>query len=171
MTPAVRPVMRRLALGKAPWPWFLFGSVGTGKTCAALCLLDFAGGEYYTAGGWAETLNQARDGRLTGRVWSRTGPWGDSKPIEGMVWPENLWSIAARAPLFVLDEVGARKTITDHQYECVKRLIDDRHGKPLVMISNHDLQTIGELYGAPVADRLHAGTVTELSGPSRRGVK
>jgi hypothetical protein len=52
--PALRQSLRRLALGELPWPCFLHGPVGTGKTLAALCLLDHLveDGLYWTPGGW-----------------------------------------------------------------------------------------------------------------------
>lgn len=165
----VRKEMRRLAEGKSPWPWFVWGGVGVGKTCAALCLHDFAGGEFYTADEWAEMLNQARDGQLTLKVMGEgCGVWGEARPREMKVYPDALWRLAKSAPLFVIDELGARSQISDHQYCAVKRLLDLREGKPTVAISNLDLDEISRRYGEPVASRLAAGTVTHFDGNDRR---
>src|SRR5437868_6300640 len=44
----LRATINRLINGNEPWPLFLHGPAGTGKTAAALCLMDFAGGRYFT---------------------------------------------------------------------------------------------------------------------------
>jgi DNA replication protein DnaC len=146
--------------GEAPWPFFCHGPAGTGKTCAALCLLDHlaGGGEYHTAASLAELLAQAQQGRLT---WYREG-------YGGTVWPEKVWEGVRRECLVVLDELGAREKVSDHQYECVKRLLDERQGRPLVALSNLDLQALARVYDDRIASRLAAGTVLRLEGEDRR---
>lgn len=154
----LRQEIRKLVAGESPWPLLLDGKVGTGKTCAALCLLDYAGGEYYTVAGLCSTLIQSQQGRLE---WSHEGRGGT-------LWPEKLWAKLAAAPLVVLDELGCRDKPTDAHYEAVKTLIDERHGKPFVVISNLTLDRIEALYDDRVSSRLAAGTVFTLSGQDRR---
>src|SRR5436309_2297801 len=48
IAPGLRDAIRELVSGEAPWPLFLHGDVGAGKSCAALCVLDHAGGDYLT---------------------------------------------------------------------------------------------------------------------------
>lgn len=144
--------------GKLPWPLFLHGPAGTGKTCTGLCLLDFAGGEFYTVAGLCSTLIQAQQGRLE---WSHEGRGGN-------LWPEQVWDRIAKAPLLVLDDLGGRDKVTDAHYETVKTAIDERHGKPFVVTSNLSLKKISALYDERIFSRLSAGTVLHLEGQDRR---
>lgn len=79
----------------------------------------------------------------------------------------NLWSHLSEAPLVVLDEIGIRE-VKDIHYETVKRLLDDRESRPLVVISNHDLERVQELYDPRIASRLGAGSVVYLAGEDQR---
>jgi len=160
ITPTLRDALGLLVRGDAPWPLFVHGAVGTGKSCAALCLLDHTSGHYHTALGLAELLARSQQGRYTETELS-------SRETR-VIWPELVWSWLSGTPLVVLDELGSRGHVTDHQYETVKRLIDCRHGKPLVCLSNLCLEELASLYDARVADRLAAGTKVHLTGPSRR---
>jgi DNA polymerase III delta prime subunit len=143
--------------GESPWPLVLSGPAGTGKTCAALCLLDYAGGRYWTAGGLCDVLIRAQAGRLQ---WSNGG-------YGGTHWPEDVWKWVAGAPLVVVDEIGSRSP-SDFAYETVKRVLDEREGRPLVVISNLTLESLTRLYDDRVASRLAGGTVVEVGGSDRR---
>ena len=157
--PSLRTIIRSLVSGVLPWPLFLHGPVGTGKTCAALCLLDRAKGIYQTVGQLCDQVNLARSGRL------------ESPTIEGrggLVFPERLWVIVSRAPLMVLDELGLRSSVSDAHYEAVKECVDHRLGKPFVVISNLPLAEITRIYDDRIFSRLASGTVFELGGPDRR---
>lgn len=144
--------------GKSPWPLVLTGPPGTGKTCAALCLLDHAGGEYFTAGGLCEVLIASQQGRLTWHHEARGGT----------LWPELWWERLRREPLVVLDEVGTRERVSDHHYDAVKRMLDERHRRPLVVCSNLGLNQIARVYDDRLASRLAEGTVVEVVGSDRR---
>jgi DNA replication protein DnaC len=156
--PALRQTIRALVAGESPWPLFLCGAPGTGKTCAALCLLDHAGGEYLTVSGLCSKLIQAQQGRLE---WSKEGRGGT-------LWPEHVWNQIGAAPLVVLDEMGCRDKVSDAHYEAVKQVIDDRYCKPLVVISNLALAEVSKVYDDRVFSRLAAGTVVEVAGDDRR---
>lgn len=154
----LRREIRGCVNGDAPWPLVAVGSAGTGKTCAGLCLVDFAGGEYHTANGLCALLIQSQQGRLD-YVFEGRG---------GTLWPEKLWQRIAGAALVVLDELGGRDRVSDHHYETVKTLVDIRHGKPLMVSSNLGLAEIEALYDDRIASRLSAGTVVRLDGKDRR---
>jgi len=159
IAPPLRQAIRECVAGAAPWPLFVGGPCGTGKTCAALALLDHVpGGQYHTAGGLCELLVRAQQGRLESYHEGRGGT----------VWPEHLWRGLAKAPLVVLDELGGRERVSDHHYDAVKRLLDERHGLPLVLLSNHDLAALARLYDDRIASRIGGGTVAALGGPDRR---
>src|SRR5262249_12878111 len=79
-----------------------------------------------------------------------------------------LWERIANAPLIVLDEIGSKERVSDHHYETVKGVLDKRHGRPLICISNLNLDEIKNVYDDRIASRLAAGTVFELLGEDRR---
>lgn len=147
-----------VASGESPWPLVLIGKPGTGKTCAALCMLDYAGGQYYTVASLCSLLIQSQQGRLE---WSHEGRGGT-------LWPEQFWTRLAREPLVVLDELGCRAQVSDAQYEAVKNVIEERHARPLVVISNLAVSDLARVYDDRIASRLAAGTVFEVEGEDRR---
>ena len=155
--PPLRTAIRSAVSGESAWPLVLTGTAGTGKTCAALCLLDYAGGRYWTAASLCDVLIRAQAGRL---LWNNGG-------YGGTHWPEDVWGWVGKAPLVVLDEIGARSP-SDFAYETIKRVLDEREGKPLVVISNLTLEALAKLYDDRVSSRLAAGTVIEVAGPDRR---
>ena len=159
---SLRNNMRAVAKAQAPWPLFIHGPVGTGKTCAALCLLDhcIGGGEYFTEIGLWKRLLFAETGRLV-----QSGEFGQ---VDSVLWPETIWRSLRRTWLVVLDEVGSRGQVSDALYDCTKEVLEVRLNKPLIMISNFGLERIAEIYDDRIASRLAAGTVVEVKGKDRR---
>ena len=139
-----RSAIRRCVAGASPWPLVFWGRPGSGKTCAALCLLDSVGGltVYRTLGDACDELIQAMNGELT---------WGEYKAS-----PKAWWEKWETARLAVLDELAIKDKTSDHEYQTVKRAIDLRYGKPLVLISNH---SPGTIYDERISSRMQAGTV------------
>lgn len=154
----IRATFRELISGHNPWPLLMHGQAGTGKTCALLCLLDYAGGEYHTVSGLCSLMNRAALGRVE---WYREGRGGT-------LWPEMIWERIAKQPLIVLDEIGCRSNVSDAHYEVVKEMIDIRQRKPFAVISNLAPDILGKLYDDRILSRLSSGTVIELAGPDRR---
>ena len=108
----VRDAIRRCWAGESDWPLVLSGDAGSGKTCAALCMIDHYGGMYWMAGQWVGRIRDAMMGRAT---WS-----------SGYAATElELWRQWSGARLCVLDELGSRSKVSDHHYETIKRCIDD----------------------------------------------
>jgi hypothetical protein len=157
----IRDKMRGLIAGELPWPLFMTGPAGTGKTCAALCLLDFAGGIYRTVPGLCSELIQSQQGRLD--YWEE-----QYLPNGGKIWPEEFWRRISRVPLVVLDEIGTRKIVSDAHYEAVKEGIDRRQGRPFVAISNMTKIALTETYDDRIFSRLNCGTVIDFSGMADR---
>jgi DNA replication protein DnaC len=141
--------------GESPWPLVVIGPPGTGKTCAALCLLDYGGGVYFQAPVLAHEVVRAGHGQIH---------YPSGHPIS----PTQLWRHWRETHLFVLDEVGANSKVSDWHYEQVKRVLDEREGRPTVVLSNEPLPELTALYDDRVASRLAAGTVVQLEGGDRR---
>ena len=70
--------------------------------------------------------------------------------------------------LCVIDEIGAREKVSDHQYETLKTAIDRRQGQPLVLISNVSPPELSRVFDDRIASRCGAGTVVEVIGPDQR---
>lgn len=162
---AVRPLVQ----GKEPWPLFLHGPAGVGKTYAALCMLDhldrerlgqgdWIGGEYYLFASLCSDLIAANLGTLT---WSHEGRGGDTTPTM-------IWKWVRTRGLAVLDEVGARVKASDFQNETIQRWLDERQGQPAIVISNVGPDGMRRAYDDPICSRMFAGTTIDLAGIDRR---
>lgn len=156
-------MLRELVAGRAPWPLFLHGPPGTGKTCAALALADHLREwecRYVTAADLTARV-MATFGTRDAYDWTPFGRFRDAG-----VNPDAP-SGKTGALLVVLDELGTRE-VKDTHYECVQRVIDLREGLPLILVSNHDADRIARVYDERIASRCQAGTVVELAGRDRR---
>jgi DNA replication protein DnaC len=158
---ALRRAIRECVKGDRRWPLFVRGAPGRGKTCAALLLLDHAGGFYVTASSLADWVNAAAFGRLE---WS-TLQLADNV---GKPDPTRLWTVLAKTSLVVLDDIGTREKVSDAHYETIKRLLDEREKRPLMVLSNLSLDELAALYDDRIASRLASGTCLELAGEDRR---
>lgn len=148
----LRVVLENLAWGESPWPLYLYGPVGSGKTRAMLAWCDrLEVARYWTV----DDLMHLADSRT-----DRDPPWID--PVHGS-WRRNGWPSLA-----VLDEVAIREKVSDWEYSAVKRFADWREDRPTVYISNHSPDVIGRKYDERVESRLTCGTVHKLTGPDRR---
>jgi DNA replication protein DnaC len=143
--PSLVDTFRALVCGELPWPLFLFGPVGSGKTHAALSLCDFVDKSHYTT---VEVLmNDVMD--------NDCDPWIDVRS----------------ADVAVLDEIGCRVKVTDLEYSSAKRFCDERemYGyRVAVFVSNVKPQDVSSLYDSRIADRMLCGTTFRLDSKSRR---
>lgn len=159
MPPKLKRQLRRLVEGREPWPLFLFGIAGTGKTCAALCLLDCIEGTNRNS--YLEASELA-----TRLVSCMRGEWTNPAGYPGRESSE--WALIEQSSVAVLDELGARNNVSDHHYETVKKHLDTRAGRPAIYIANLGPAAITKIYDDRVSSRLCAGTVFELDGEDRR---
>lgn len=134
-----------LVAGQLPWPLYLHGDIGTGKTRAALALCD----QLEFARFW--TLEEVIQAKL-----GRSSPW------------ETVWGLPGGPRLVVLDEIGTHVKVSDLEYDALKMFADWREDTPVIYISNHPSAKMTELYDRRVASRLSCGTVHFLEGPDRR---
>ena len=156
----LRAVLADALRGRARWPIFAHGGVGTGKTCAGLLLCDHAApSTIYTD--FAELVGRWIDAGM-GRLRER-GTHAECAVTQGMLRDD--W---AAANLIVLDELGTRERLSDAAYEALRRLLDARLGRPLVVLSNLDLDGIARVVDDRVASRLAGGTVVPVDGPDQR---
>lgn len=154
-----------------PWPLVLTGPAGVGKSCAALCLLDYARinrktfpgfseppgfPAYVTTSEWVAAVTLARMGKYE--------PPGCRCPI----YEHELWAWWKSRPIVCLDELGTRGQVTDSMYDITKLALDQRESKPLIVVSNLDLDRLAEVYDDRIASRLAAGTVIHVTGEDRR---
>jgi hypothetical protein len=139
------------AAGYRPWPLFVTGPAGCGKTCGALYLADRVPGPtiHLDLSDLAEIMRRAMFG---------------SRGTTAELWEE--WRTAA---LGILDELAIRDHVSDYVYGVAKMAVDRRDRRPLIVLSNVGLDRIGELFDDRVASRCAAGTVVDLAGcPDQR---
>lgn len=140
--PKLMKTFARLVMGQLPWPLFLHGEVGTGKTRAALYFCDcVVSSRYYTAETIADLI---MDGRFP-----------------------SLSDFA----LIVLDELAERTKSSDLGYQAVKKVLDSRewhNHSAAVIISNYAPDDLEENYDGRIVSRLKAGTVFHLKAKDRR---
>jgi DNA replication protein DnaC len=117
-------------------------------------MIDRYGGWYLTVAEFCEMIIEGQKGSLT---WSS----GYKRTLY------EVWRDVRRANLLALDELGARMNVSDHHYECVKRLMDAREGKPTVYISNFAVAELATVYDDRIASRLAFGTVLACQGDRR----
>lgn len=177
MSPEVRTIFRDLLTGVAPWPLYLFGPAGTGKTSAAMVLLDHCG-PVPRDDLEADTPARLRNW-LAGYADVRALPglkldcdrgrlhWAGGGPAS---W-DKLLAAAGRVPLFVLDEIAVGGEHGDFRLDTLLEVVDVRAGdpvRPFVVTGNARPADLPRLYDDRVADRVLAGTVLKVDGASRR---
>ncbi len=136
--------LRGLLRGKLPWPAYVFGPAGVGKTCAALLVHD--------------TVPEAF--------------WADAELLaehayEAESWP---WRFAARAQLVIVDEVGCRSRYSEREYLAIKRMADQCHrlAIPALWVSNLSPEQLRQHFDDRVFSRICCGTVVPVKGKDQR---
>jgi len=158
--PDLRAMIRACVIGEKPWPLFLWGTPGNGKTSAARCLLHLCEvGQYLTVRKLCEQMNDAAMGRME---WSETGRGGKVFPADYRA------RYLERPTLLVLDEIGARTMVTDAHYEAIMHVLDCRKNKPFIAISNLDPDALTKIYDGRIVSRLSAGTMFQTMSKDRR---
>lgn len=176
--PNLRSVLEDLACGRKPWPLYLWGPPGTGKTCAVLVMLDRYGPcrpacnvepviRDWSAGfirvADLSVLIDADKGKYH---WSREGQAGD-------VTRENLIRVIDNAPLVVLDEIGVTSggLAKPYNLNTLRDFLDRRCSDPpvpLIVTGNLPPSELAQLWDDRIADRLLRGTRYRCDGPSKR---
>lgn len=176
----LRAKVRGLVSGKLPWPLYLFGDAGTGKTCAGLVMLDHMGLD--AIGIRLTECSEAIRPWLAGFIDVRSIAgvkintdkgryrWGDKDGDETARW-DRLLRIIARRPLVVFDEIGVGREAADFKLDSLLEVLDQRANdpvRPFVVTSNLKPSEVASVYDDRVADRILCGTVHKMEGASRR---
>lgn len=156
---ALREQMAEVVEGKFPWPMTLLGTVGSGKTCAALALCDHVYRSMYeTFAGHCDLLRMAQEGKLE---WYSNGQGGKTTMA-------HMWKGYRDAPLVVLDEIGSREKASDFQYGCLYDMLEFRECRPLILISNLSLEELARVFDERIVSRIIAGTPILVEGADLR---
>jgi len=132
--------------GVQPWPLFIHGPVGTGKTYAGLALADMVEHASYC------TLDE-----LCSDVMAGQRPWRDFSSDDDH--------------LLIVDEIGERAKVGDLLYVTLKSVLDNRefrHRRRGIYISNLPPAELVDLFDDRIASRLTCGSVYRLDGADRR---
>ena len=152
----------RETINAGPYPLFLYGGVGSGKTSA----MSLAHACWPTHSYWYRleefvtditTCRQSKNKSVT-------------KTYNGMPFDRTesmLWKFAASPNLWCIDDFGTR-TVSAAGFEIVFRLLNERKDKPTIITSNLSPEQLAELHDERIASRLRAGTVIEVTAPDRR---
>ena len=129
----------------AAWPLYIYGNPGSGKTCIAALIYE----------------------RCTRRpMWSRA----DDFLLEYVDRGDGRKALQAKVrgtPCLFLDDLGVRPP-TPPMLQAIFDVLEMRKGRPVVIVSNHDLRKLSEIYDERIVSRLSAGTVLEIRGQDRR---
>ena len=158
--PKLGKAIQACCSGDAPFPLFIYGPAGTGKTCAALDLCDHVAGRVLFRD-FSEITEEVRESKL-GHL-EATGTHDSCR-----IYPAEYWRQWCKYDLAVIDEIGERAAVSDHQWEVLKNAIDKRHRRPTVLISNLSLSELGKIFDDRIASRIGGGTVIRLEGDDRR---
>lgn len=81
-----------------------------------------------------------------------------------------FWRKLRTCDLVCVDELGT-KAATDHRYDSLLRLLDERAGRPLILTGNLEpVDKLGEVYDDRVHSRILAGTIIEVCGDDQRSI-
>ncbi|OWY70534.1 hypothetical protein B7486_13005 [cyanobacterium TDX16] len=148
---------RQCRTGAAPWPLYVWGSVGVGKSKFGLVANDWYAGRLADFSSLTDEFKAVRCGTMldpfkVGEVF-----------MSESVWLERIESYR----LLIVDEIGTRDA-SEHARETVTRILNARECSPLVLISNMGPVEIAKIFDERVSSRFCAGTVVRVDGEDRR---
>ena len=157
--PKLWQCIKAICNGEIKWPLFVWGSTGTGKSSAVLCMADrVEHSKFYTMPELSNLGEDLKAGRHTYYHHGSGGNWTQKE------W----WEHFAKFPLIVIDDVGIRESKNDFEIETLFQALQAREGLPLVCTSNHNEKGIEAIYGDRIRSRMCSGSVYQLGGHDRR---
>jgi len=157
----VQKTIRDLIHGRRPWPLLLQGGAGSGKTCAAMVLVDRSGASIYVKMiDLSTAISDAQFGRIPFLKYGGQRTRSEAELWEGWI----------ACNVAVLDEIGSREKVSGHAYDVLLEAVNLRIDaeRPLVVITNLNQKALAAVYDDRLASRLNSGTILELSGDRRR---
>lgn len=142
--------------GSNPWPLFMTGPVGTGKSCAAMAFVDhlMVSRRYSKSSQYVSDVMKASKGKLV------RGTYTHSEESYKQYWADSV--------ITVIDEMGNAEKQSDWPLEILQDLIESRENKASIWISNLSIDDISSIYGNRIASRLSSGTTITFGGKDRR---
>lgn len=173
----LREKIRGLVTGKLPWPFYLWGDAGLGKTCASLVMLDHCGSDAFSKGcsdpirPWLAGFVDVRS--IAGvKINMDKGKyrWSDEDREEVARW-DRMMKVIYRRPLVVFEEIGVGREAADFRLDVLLEVLEQRANdpvRPFVVTTNIEPSKLPGIYDDRIADRILCGTVHKMEGASRR---
>jgi len=141
------------------FPLYVFGGVGTGKTCAAAVMFGaFRSPLWFRAD---DLLMSMSFGRSEGiRV-------AQGRNTTSLKWSAFVALIESPRHQLILDDLGVRKP-TEAMQASLFDLFEWRAGLPFLITSNKSPEELAGLYDDRIRSRILAGTICPVDGPDRR---
>ena len=150
------------AMSDRAYPIVIGGAVGVGKSCLAALLWSLVpGGRWIDA---SELIGHVMTARTSDSRTS-TMPLIDGGTVDRTEGEIMRW--VEQAPILVLDDVGKRQ-LTEPQADALLRIVNLRHGKPLVCTTNCTGADLPAYVGERINSRLRAGLSFRIDGADRR---
>jgi DNA replication protein DnaC len=156
ISPVILDALMQVFNGSNPWPLFITGSVGIGKSCAAMAMIDHlqVSRRYSKSNDFVSDTMKASRGELV------RGSFTHSSESFSKDWAE--------ASITCIDEMGSREKVADWPRDIIQDLIDARGRRPSIWISNLALDDLALIYGNRIVSRLSEGTQITMTGTDRR---
>lgn len=159
VSPELRKVFRGLVEGQLKWPLYLWGPPGSGKSCAALSLVEHVkGARFWRMSDFDSFVQRVKQG-----VEER--PYPETGKISETGW----WNYFAHLRLVALDDVGSQEVSTESQEDTLFLALENRDGGwPFIITSNRSPKEVETAYSQRIHSRMCSGTIHMLEGRDRR---
>jgi DNA replication protein DnaC len=152
------------AISDGAWPLVIAGDVGAGKSCLAALLLSLVPDRSARMFDCSTLLAHVMECR-TSPSGATLMPLLDGGSVDRTESQILRW--IDQMSLLVLDDVGVR-ALTEPQSEALLRIVNLRHGKPLIVTTNIKPENLADLVGPRIYSRLRPGTVIWMGGEDLR---
>lgn len=155
------------AISDGAWPLVIAGDVGAGKSCLAALLLSLVPDRSARMLDCSTLLGHVMEAR-TSPSGATSMPLLDGGSVDRTESQILRW--IDQMSLLVLDDVGVR-ALTEPQSEALLRIVNLRHGKPLIVTTNCTALQLPDMVGHRINSRLREGAGFRIESPDRRLVR